>query len=59
MLDKGDSGLVVVAATDEAARVEDSFSSAAKVMRKDLKANKSQLRADLERAAELERATAD
>ena len=57
LLDKGDSGLVVVAATDEAARVEGNFSKAAKVMRKNLKADKEQLRADV-KEAELEGATA-
>ena len=59
LLDEGESGLVVVAATDEAARVEGTFSDAAKVMRKNLKADKEQLRADVEEAAELEGATAN
>jgi uncharacterized membrane protein len=54
LLDEGQSGLVVVAATDESARVEDRFSHAAKVMHKDLRADKDQLRADVEDAAQLE-----
>jgi len=59
LLDEGESGLVVVAATDETALVEGKFSHAPKVMRKELKADKKHLRAEIEEALELESATAD
>ena len=58
LLDEGDSGLVVVAATDVSARVEGKFSHTASVMHKDLKADREELRADLEAARELDSATA-
>jgi uncharacterized membrane protein len=45
LLDDGESGLVVVAATDWTARVEGSFSKAPKVMSKDLRADKEVFRA--------------
>ena len=56
LLDSGQSGLVVVAAEDETALVEDKMSHAPKVMRKELKADKKHLREEIEEAAELERA---
>ena len=59
LLDEGDSGLVVVAATDVSARVEGKISHAPKVMHKDLKADKEELRADMEAAHELENASAN
>ena len=58
LLDKGDSGLVVVAATDESARVEGKFSHAATVMHKNLKADKHELRAEVEAAHKLDYAPA-
>ena len=58
LLDEGESGLVVVAATDESARVEGTISHAAKMMRKNLKADKDVLRADVEAASRLEPASA-
>ena len=54
LLAKGQSGLVVVAATDETARVEGKFSHAATVMRKNMKADKEQLRAAVEQASAVE-----
>lgn len=47
LLDKGESGLVVVAAEDETARVEGSFSHAPSVMHKKLKVDKEELRAEV------------
>jgi uncharacterized membrane protein len=59
LLAKGQSGLVVVAATDETARVEGSFSHAATVMRKNMKADREQLRAAVEQATAPESAKAN
>ena len=50
LLDAGESGLVVVADTDIEARVEGNFSNASKVMRKQLKADKKELRKDIKEA---------
>jgi uncharacterized membrane protein len=47
LLDMGESGLVVVAATDWTARVEDTFSHTPSVMHRNLKIDKEQLRSDL------------
>lgn len=47
LLDPGEAGLVVIAATDVGARVENAITSAAKVLKKELKADQKALEKEL------------
>jgi uncharacterized membrane protein len=51
LLDDGQSGLVVVAATDMESRVQDALNHAAKVTKKELRADEKALEAEIDEAA--------
>jgi uncharacterized membrane protein len=51
LLDDGESGLVVIAATDVEARVENAISRAARVEKKQLQADEAALQAEMDEAA--------
>ena len=51
LLDDGQSGLIVIAASDVEARVEDAISRAAKLEKKDLQTDQQALEAEIDDAA--------